>query len=786
MHTSLGITIIVMGMLGMAVALVSGQVYRGHMVEGQRSALAEQLRLRINDLRRELDLQVRALVVTVPTDTHFVRALETRNAAVLQARLNELARHPAVVAGELHLSKAYAYNRDASLVVASPTAPGGAEFARMPCESLRALAVRQRETDATKSVAGICLAGRHPYYAVIQPVGELQQGGHLLVLLDLLPSLTAVEGSMATPLKLSYSDGSVVYQSPRWPVSGSAGQQLQGEYALNAYTANKATLNLVASKDMQALYERLDQTEYFVMLAAAVVTLFAALLALFILQKTAVGPLQALARQLWRVRQDKEQLGQKVTVGGNAEVVELGAGFNDMTTQLKELYESLERMAFTDLLTQLPNRTLFLDRLNQAILSARRENRTLALCIMDLDRFKDINDTLGHQVGDQLLQQVAQRLASKVRESDTVARLGGDEFAILLPAVNAKYAGMAARMLLQALRTPFLVEEQSLDIGASIGIALYPDHGVDANILIQRADVAMYSAKHSHTGHAFYETRLDEHNPSRLALMGELRRAVEHEQFVLHYQPVVSLTSGRVMRIEALVRWQHPQNGLMMPDSFVPLLEQTGLIRGLTPWVLNEALQFCQTLHASGLLVAVALNLSVRDLQDPFLVDTISEQLAAHQVEPEWIELEITESAVMENPERAGEVLQRLAAMGLKLAIDDFGTGYSSLAYLKKLPVSTLKVDKSFVINMAHDENDAAIVHTSIDLAHNLGLTLIAEGVENEDILTRLTGLGCDAAQGHYLSRPLPAEEVTAWLRNSFWGLNGNAGAGAAARPWQH
>jgi EAL domain-containing protein (putative c-di-GMP-specific phosphodiesterase class I) len=224
----------------------------------------------------------------------------------------------------------------------------------------------------------------------------------------------------------------------------------------------------------------------------------------------------------------------------------------------------------------------------------------------------------------------------------------------------------------------------------------------------------------------------------------------------------------------------------MMPDSFVPLLEQTGLIRGLTPWVLNEALQFCQTLHASGLLVAVALNLSVRDLQDPFLVDTISEQLAAHQVEPEWIELEITESAVMENPERAGEVLQRLAAMGLKLAIDDFGTGYSSLAYLKKLPVSTLKVDKSFVINMAHDENDAAIVHTSIDLAHNLGLTLIAEGVENEDILTRLTGLGCDAAQGHYLSRPLPAEEVTAWLRNSFWGLNGNAGAGAAARPWQH
>jgi len=355
-----------------------------------------------------------------------------------------------------------------------------------------------------------------------------------------------------------------------------------------------------------------------------------------------------------------------------------------------------------------------------------------------------------------------------------VARMGGDEFAILLPAVNDKHATMAARMLLQALRAPFRIDEQSLDIGASIGIALYPDHGVDANILIQRSDVAMYAAKNSNSGHAFYDGKIDQHDPTRLMLLGELRHAVEQEQFVLYFQPKVDLKNLQVSGVEALVRWNHPREDLLLPDTFIPLLEQTGMIRSLTPWVLNESLKQGQQLQDQGLPITISMNLSVRDLQDPYLADAFAEQLEALQISPRWLELEITESAVMTEPERALAVLTRLSQMGLRIAIDDFGTGYSSLSYLKKLPVNTIKIDKSFVIGMNRDDNDAAIVRTSVDLAHNLKLEVVAEGVENEETLKRLGELGCDTAQGNYISRPLSADELSTWLKQSSWSLKRN------------
>ncbi|HSB00848.1 MAG TPA: EAL domain-containing protein, partial [Anaerolineales bacterium] len=281
----------------------------------------------------------------------------------------------------------------------------------------------------------------------------------------------------------------------------------------------------------------------------------------------------------------------------------------------------------------------------------------------------------------------------------------------------------------------------------------------------------MYSAKHANSGHALYDSKLDQHNPTRLTLLGELRHAVEQEQFVLYYQPKVNLKTFQVTGVEALVRWNHPREELLLPDTFIPLLEQTGMIRSLTPWVLNESLRQGQMLQDKGVPITISMNLSVRDLQDPYLADAFAEQLAALQISPRWLELEITESAVMTEPERALEVLTRLSAMGLRIAIDDFGTGYSSLSYLKKLPVNTIKIDKSFVIGMVRDENDAAIVRTSVDLAHNLKLEAVAEGVENEETLNRLGELGCDTAQGNYISRPLSAEELTVWLKQSSWGL---------------
>jgi diguanylate cyclase (GGDEF)-like protein len=627
---------------------------------------------------------------------------------------------------------------------------------------------RQLGKDPQHVVSGICLANGQAYYSVIAPVGLPEPHAYLQLVADLAASTRALEESLGTPLALSLADGTALYRSRHWAVSESSVHSVRVEHELST-PDGAAPLRLSAVRDVAAFQERFQQTQQLVLLTAVVAIFLAALIALAVLQRTSIHPLERLSAQLRRIRVDRRYLGQPVDVRGNAEVAELAEGFNAMTAQLKDLYQSLERMAFTDSLTSLPNRALFQDRLQQLILAAQREQRAFALLIMDLDHFKEVNDTLGHPVGDRLLQEVAERLRAKLRESDTVARLGGDEFAVLLPTVMQPHAAMAARMLLQTLRAPIIVEGHALEVGASIGIALFPEHGRDAHVLLQRADIAMYAAKQANSGHAFYESRFDHHDPTRLALLGELRRAIEQEQFVLHYQPLINLWTNRVSGAEALLRWRHPREGLLAPERFIPLLEQTGLIRSLTPWVVNEALRGAAALRGREQAIGVSINLSTRDLHDPDLTATLLEALAAQQARPEWLTLEITESAVMTDPDRAREVLLRLAEMGFRLAIDDFGTGYSSLAYLKKLPVRVLKIDKSFVVDMVHDQDDAAIVRTSIELGHNLGLEVVAEGVESAEVLQRLSEARCDAAQGLHVSPPLSADELANWMRDSSW-----------------
>jgi EAL domain-containing protein (putative c-di-GMP-specific phosphodiesterase class I) len=304
-----------------------------------------------------------------------------------------------------------------------------------------------------------------------------------------------------------------------------------------------------------------------------------------------------------------------------------------------------------------------------------------------------------------------------------------------------------------------------LNVGASIGIALCPEHGEDADTLLRRADIAMYTAKRAHEGFAFYQPEQDDHTPDRLLLAGELRHAIENDQLVLHYQPKASFATGCVSHVEALVRWNHPQRGLVPPDQFIPLAEQTGLIRPLFLWVLNDALHQCSLWQQEGIGLHVAVNLSMRNLQDPRLPDTLVNLLSRWNLEPTWVELEITESALAADPERAMRILTRFSAMGMRITIDDFGTGYSSLAYLKRLPVDEIKIDKSFVLGMVNDENDATIVRSTIDLGHNLGLKVVAEGVEDQATWDLLTAWGCDLAQGYFLSHPLPAPDLVAWLR---------------------
>ena len=421
-----------------------------------------------------------------------------------------------------------------------------------------------------------------------------------------------------------------------------------------------------------------------------------------------------------------------------------------------------QHQAMHDSLTGLPNRTLFHDRVNQSILVAHRTNEPLAVMIMDLDRFKEINDTLGHHNGDGLLKQLGPRIASSLRESDTIARLGGDEFAVLLPTVQGEHgAPRVAEKIRKTLRKPFNLDGISLELEASVGIAYYPEHGTDVETLMQRADIAMYQAKEGHTGHAIYAVENDQHSTHRLALAGELRRAIDDRELIVYYQPKAELSTGRITSVEALLRWDHPEHGLMTPDKFIPLAEHTELIGPLTLYVIDNALKQARAWHDDGLTVGVAVNLSARSLLDLQFPGMVAELISKWRVEPRYLSFEITESTIMADTSRSLEVLGRLSSMGFGIAVDDFGAGYSSLAYLKKLPVDELKIDKSFVLNMAHNENDAVIVQSTIDLGRNLGLKIVAEGVETQAVWDRLNDLGCNYAQGFYVSPAIPAEALS-------------------------
>jgi diguanylate cyclase (GGDEF)-like protein/PAS domain S-box-containing protein len=433
-------------------------------------------------------------------------------------------------------------------------------------------------------------------------------------------------------------------------------------------------------------------------------------------------------------------------------------------TERKQAEEALQHQALHDELTGLTNRTLLQERLSQTILTAQRENTPLTLLLVDLDRFKEINDTFGHHYGDLLLQQIGPRLRDCIRASDTVARLGGDEFGILLPTTDAANAVTIAQQLLRTLEAPFELDGQPVEIGASIGLASYPAHGGDAATLLRRADVAMYVAKRAESGVVVYTAEQDHYSAERLALGGELRRALEHNELLLHYQPKLDLRDGTLVGAEALVRWQHPQRGFLPPSEFIPLAEQTGLILPLTRWVLEATLRQQHAWRAGGLELVVAVNLSRRTLQDPQLPAMVAQMLARFGVPPSALVLEITESSLMADPQRAAENLSQLRALGVGLSIDDFGTGYSSLDSLKNLSVDELKIDRSFVQAMATDASARAIVRAIIDLADALKLRVVAEGVEDRATWDVLARLGCDVAQGYFLSRPIAATELEAWI----------------------
>ena len=439
----------------------------------------------------------------------------------------------------------------------------------------------------------------------------------------------------------------------------------------------------------------------------------------------------------------------------------------DTLGRLRSQAAENQRLALIDPVTDLPNRTLFHDRVHQAAALAKRREGQAAVILLDLDRFKEINDTLGHHSGDLLLHMVGQRLRGTARESDSVARLGGDEFAVLLPDVDGERGAMeAAERLLASLGDRFEVQGVALEVEASAGLAVFPDHGDDPDLLLQRADVAMYWAKRSHAGVDVYSDSRDEHSRERLELVAELRHAIDNRELVLHYQPKSELSSAAVVGVEALVRWNHPKHGFMPPDSFIPLAETTGLIGPLTMYVIDEALRQCRVWRDEGIDLGVAVNLSTRNLVDIGLPYAIAELLGEHRIEASRLEVEVTETAIMVDPLRSADVLERISELGVEIAIDDFGTGYTSLSWLKRLPISTLKIDRSFVTDMTSDEGDAVIVRSTIHLAQDLGLGVVAEGIEHQDAWEVLSELGCDLGQGFLMAKPMPGAEIGPWIRS--------------------
>ncbi|MDP1989817.1 MAG: EAL domain-containing protein, partial [Syntrophales bacterium] len=436
----------------------------------------------------------------------------------------------------------------------------------------------------------------------------------------------------------------------------------------------------------------------------------------------------------------------------------------------KQAEERIRHLAHYDALTGLANRSMFSQRLGHALAQARRNGMQLAVLFIDLDRFKNINDTLGHEAGDSVLKEVAERLHGCLRESDTIGRFGGDEFVALLEGIpQPMHCAEVAQKILAAVARPFALDTQEFHLTASIGISTYPADSEDLQSLLKNADVAMYRAKElGRNNFQFYSAQMNIHTLERLALESSLRGALERNEFVLHYQPKIDIRSGRIIGMEALVRWQHPTKGLIPPMQFIPLAEETGLIVPIGEWVLRTACACNKSWQEQGLPpLRIAVNLSARQFAYENLLRDVARVLNETGLDAAFLELEITESMVMHDPEHAIELLNKLKAMGISISIDDFGTGYSSLSYLKRFPIDSVKIDRSFIKELPLDSDDAAITQAIIAMAHGLKLKVIAEGAETAEQLSFLRAHNCDEMQGYYFSKPLPEHEFILLVQNS-------------------
>ncbi len=758
--SGLVISIVVLGIIAAATTFVTTRVYRDLSFEFQRDHTDRLLAHKVEDVLAASEEGARRLGEQFLAHADFKAALDATDADRLSAVLEQQLRPPAEMVSQAAIVEVNVYNRDTGLL---GHASRSSEVAGVICPELvhRARAADQPSGHA----AGLCVSGNQLYQAVILPITDTSTSGHLQVVSDPVPMLAALGEVLEMPLRLVLSGGDALHVSPGWNETAS-GNAVVSAYTLTASDAT-TLIKIEAAGSVDALLSRLGQTNRRLTVVVVALTLLAVAIALWFVRYSVFKPLRELSYQFsqGRLVVGVQDGGANAGGAGNAPV-----SFH----ALGELYETLQDMAIRDPLTGTYNRALLEDRLSQLVAKQRREPATAAILLVDMVRFKYVNDLLGHHTGDLLLKQVVDRMAGVLRESDTLARLGGDEFTVILPDTNSEQALQVAEKIIQSMEADFEVEGHKLSASVSIGIALMPDHGKDVDTLLRNVDYAMYTAKKSQPGCAIFDPNTAaEIKAARMTLDGALNHDLEPNELFLVYQPVLDIKTGKISYLEALVRWRRPDGRLLLPDDFIRVAEQSGLIRQLTEWIIDTACRELVSLQQSSPDLRVGINLSMHILHDYNLADLIGAALRRYQLESRSLLLEITETEVMMDPEQVIEILDQLSDMGFELSIDDFGTGHSSLVYLKRLPVDSLKVDKSFISDMDTDDDNASIVRATIDLAHNLGLRVTAEGVESRQVYERLGEMGCDSYQGYYIGEPMDKTGIAVWLHEGREVLHG-------------
>jgi diguanylate cyclase (GGDEF)-like protein len=744
--------------------------------ENARASIREELSINQRVFRRLLDQYAQKLTQgarLLASDYGFKQAISSDDRETI---VSALANH----GNRIEASHALLVGLDRTVKASTTAGPAG----NLDNSVLKLVDKAERDGSAT----GIGIVENHPYQIVVVPVKapitigwvamafpiEQRIANDMRELSSLQVSILTVgrDGRwMADASTLSKADAAIVANQLHDMPAGTdfvpqfsiADSDYSARVMTLAQSGNQKVVVVLQRSISEAIapYRRLQFTLLVLTALGIVVAVFGSIF----MARRITGPLRQLGETARRLGAG-DYLGQ-IQIRRDDEIGELSKAFASMRDGISNRELEIRRLAYWDMLTDLPNRAQFANLLNEAIAQARAGNEACYVLMMDLDRFKNVNDVMGHSFGDALLRRVAERLRQQITDpSSKLARLGGDEFAILLPRGGIDDARALAERILKSLETPISLEDQTVDLGAGIGIAGFPEHGTDAELLLSRAEVAMYAAKTSGNEAVVYDPAIDKSSQQSLSLLSELRSAAEKSEFRLFVQPKVSLGTGQVVGLEALVRWVHPEKGMIFPDHFIPFAEQTGFIRTLTQWVLEQSAALCSELQKKGVHLRLSANLSTRDLLDQDLPAKFAAILARHQVAPSSFCLEITESAIMDDPVRALQTLEGLHAMGVDLSIDDFGTGYSSLAYLKRLPVQELKIDKSFVLKMERDADDAKIVRSTIDLGHNMGLKVVAEGIESLVVWDLLAKMGCDQGQGYFMSKPMPSDQLPEWLGN--------------------